>query len=63
MDKITITKDEYFTLRKAELELNLLEVSGVDNWDYYSDALNPDGEPSYDEKIEQLKKEIFKGDK
>lgn len=27
-DKVTITKEEYFELRKSELKLNLLESGG-----------------------------------
>jgi hypothetical protein len=59
MDTITISKDEYFNLKKAQLELNLLEIGGVDNWEWYGDSLNPDGEDDLDTKIEKLRKEIF----
>ena len=59
MNTITISKIEYFNLKKAELELTLLEHGGVDNWDWYGDSLNPDNELSLDEKIEQLKIAIF----
>ncbi|KKK72819.1 hypothetical protein LCGC14_2900050 [marine sediment metagenome] len=55
---ITITKDEYFRLRKAALKLNLLEIGGVDNWEWYGESLNPDGEKCIDDKEEDLKKEI-----
>lgn len=51
---VTISKDEYLSLRKAELTLNLLEAGGVDNWEWYGESLNPDGEPSFEEKEEKL---------
>ena len=55
---ITISKQEYFNLKSCELCLSLLEAGGVDNWEWYGESLNPDGELSYFEKIEELKKEI-----
>lgn len=57
---ITITKDEYFRLRKAELKLTLLENGGVDNWEWYGESLNPDDEPDLDTREEELKQEIEK---
>ena len=57
---ITISKDEYFRLRQNSLQLNLLECGGVDNWEWYGDSLNPDGEKDFEEKIIDLKQEIEK---
>lgn len=55
---ITITKKEYFGLRKAEMEMSLLERGGVDNWEWYGESLNPDGEDEIDIKCKKLEKEI-----
>lgn len=35
-EMITITKKEYDELVEADLQLNHLQNSGVDNWDGYS---------------------------
>lgn len=56
---ITITKEEYFRLKRSEMALNLLEIGGVDNWEWYSESLNPDGEDDFDTREAKLKKEIF----
>jgi len=37
---VTISKEEYLRLRKAEEKLNRLEVAGIDNWGWYEDYLN-----------------------
>ena len=50
---ITITKDEYFGLKKAALTLEILESSGVDNWEGYGEGFE-----DFDEQVEKLKKEI-----
>lgn len=42
-----ITKKEYYRLKCAELKLTMPEVGGVDNWDWYGDAFNPDEEASF----------------
>jgi len=55
---ITISKTEYFSLKKDELELSLLEVGGVDNWEWYGESLNPDGEKTLGEKLIELKQKI-----
>ena len=53
---IEISEDEYYKLQCAELKLDMLEAAGVDNWDWYGVALNPDdGSKSYDELCEELK--------
>jgi len=56
---ITITKREYFELKCAEIQISMLEAGGVDNWDWYGEALNPEGELSYREEKAQLHKELF----
>lgn len=42
-----VTKKRYRELLEKEIKLDMLEAAGVDNWDWYDDALNPDGEDSY----------------
>jgi hypothetical protein len=37
---ITITKEEYDTLKEDALFLRALERAGVDNWEGYDDALD-----------------------
>lgn len=39
-DTVTIAIEEYESLKEAQLELNALEDSGVDNWSGYSDAMS-----------------------
>lgn len=56
-DTILIPKKEYAKLLKADTKLNLLENAGVDNWDWYGDALNPDGEQSYSDYCDEIDKE------
>lgn len=58
---ITIRKQEYFNLRLSQEILDRLEAGGVDNWDWYSDSLNPDEGESLEEFEERLKKEILGG--
>jgi len=55
---VTITKDVYLRLRKAEIKLNMLECGGVDNWEWYGESLNREGEMSYEEAVEAIEKEI-----
>lgn len=38
-EKVTITKQRFDELRKAEAVLNALEAGGVDNWEWYSKSL------------------------
>ncbi len=52
-----VPKAEYVELRKAQVKLNMLEAGGVDNWDWFGDSLNPDGEESYSEYCDNLDKE------
>lgn len=42
-ETITITKAYLYTLVLRDIELDCLEAGGVDNWDYYSDALREGG--------------------
>ncbi len=58
---ITITKAAYASLRKADAKLNLLEAGGVDNWDWYGDSLNPDGEQSYSDICKEIDDEVKAG--
>lgn len=52
-ENITISVKEYRDLKKAEAKLELLEVGGVDNWEWYGASLF-EGERT----LEQLEKEI-----
>jgi hypothetical protein len=54
-----ITKEEYYRLKCADLKLNMLEVGGVDNWSWYGESLNPDGEKSLSDLCDELKTEIL----
>lgn len=38
-EMITITQKEYNELSNRDLKLTCLENSGVDNWDWYGDAM------------------------
>ncbi len=38
-ETVTLTKEEYEYLVKAEERLSVLEEMGVDNWEGYSDAM------------------------
>lgn len=59
LDKIGITKKEYYNLKCSSLKLSMLENGGVDNWCWYGDSLNPDNEPSFEDLEYELHKEIF----
>lgn len=37
-DTVTITKEEYDSLVRADKMLTALEIGGVDNWAWYSEA-------------------------
>lgn len=39
MDTVTIPKEEYESLLEASLKLSCLENAGVDNWEWYGEAL------------------------
>lgn len=54
-----ISKEDYFRMKSAEVKLTLLEHAGVDNWDWYGDALNPDDEESFSDWQDRFRKEVF----
>lgn len=56
MDTITITKQEYYELKVADEKLAALESGGVDNWDWYEEALSVQ---IREEIEERLYKQIF----
>ena len=39
MNKVIILQDEYEALLKAQRKLIALERAGVDNWEWYDDAM------------------------
>jgi hypothetical protein len=39
-DKVTISQDEYDSLKEDEKLLDCLRICGVDNWDGFDDAHN-----------------------
>ena len=39
-ETVTITKAEYNLLLRADLRLQALNNNGVDNWDFYGDAMD-----------------------
>ncbi|MFH1444901.1 MAG: hypothetical protein ABIF08_00235 [Nanoarchaeota archaeon] len=55
---IKISKEEYLRLRMAELQLDRLEVGGVDNWEWYGESLNPDDDVDLDTAEKELEAEI-----
>jgi len=59
-DTVTILKSEYTQLRIAQEQLRRLEVGGVDNWEWYGESMNPEGEPDMDEEEESIKREVAK---
>jgi len=58
-DKITINRDEYAHLLINSERLQRLEAGGVDNWIWYGDSLNPDGEESMDDFEKRIKNEVL----
>lgn len=58
---ITIPRKEYYNLRLSAEKLRLLINGGVDNWDYYSDALHQDEGEDINIIEEELQKEILGG--
>lgn len=61
-DTITISREEYLRLRIDELKIIRLKAGGVDNWEWYGDSLNLDGDEPLEDAIERLKAEILGGD-
>lgn len=39
IDTVTIPKTEYEEMKKAIMKLDCLEAAGVDNWEWYGDAM------------------------
>lgn len=39
-ERVTLTKERYEELLRAERELAVLYASGVDNWERYDNAMN-----------------------
>lgn len=39
MDSVVITKSEYEALRRDSIVLGALYAAGVDNWEWYGDAI------------------------
>lgn len=62
-ENITITKKEYYELKSAEAELNLLNMGGVNNWEWYGESLSPDfpdeDNPGLDALLDKIHLEIF----
>jgi hypothetical protein len=52
--QITIPLSEYRTLLKAQVKIKLLRAGGVDNWEWYGEALNPEGEDSYSDLADAI---------
>ena len=49
MDAIIIPKNEFASLLRDSDKLSRLEYGGVDNWEWYNEALNDEEDLSYDE--------------
>lgn len=62
MSKIEIELSEYKKLLKSAVKLNALENAGVDNWDWYGDAINPEGGISYSDLCEMIDKDYAEED-
>ena len=50
---ITVTKDHYLRLKICELELQLLNAAGVDNWEGYGEGFE-----NFEEDKERLRKNV-----
>lgn len=51
--KISINLKEYYDLKKNSLMLSCLNNAGVDNWEWFGDAMD-----EYQERLKQLNLEI-----
>ena len=49
MKAVIIPKNELASLLRDSDKLHRLECGGVDNWEWYSEALNDEEDLSYDE--------------
>jgi hypothetical protein len=54
---IVISKNEYCRLLENEAKLEMLERGGVDNWEFYGEALYPDGQ-DFDDVMSEIKKKV-----
>ena len=54
-EQITISKTEFLRLKIVEEKLDRLELGGVDNWEWYGESLNPEGQLDFDEFKENEK--------
>lgn len=57
--KVIITKTLYYNLKVEAETLRRLENGGVDNWEFYGEALNPEDECALDEFEEALEKKLL----
>jgi hypothetical protein len=57
-DTILIKRDFYVMLLVESEKLKRLERGGVDNWEWYDEALNPPDEPDID-AVEEMLKETY----
>lgn len=57
---VTMKRKRLVDLLKAEEELLLLESGGVDNWEWYSESLNPDGEEDFFERMDRIDRMVSK---
>ena len=61
-DTLIVLRSKYIELLKDSEKLRRLENGGVDNWDWYEDSLNRDGEDSLEEAFEAIEKEYKIGE-
>lgn len=57
-----ITKQRYLELLRSEEILSRLEADGVDNWEWYGESLNPQGELSIRELMEKTNQSLGEND-
>ncbi len=55
-DSVIISKEEFLDLKLNAIRLERLNAGGVDNWEWYSESLHPEGVKSMDEVEEDLRK-------
>jgi hypothetical protein len=58
-NEITITKEDYFQLMCDSLRLSMLQNAGVNNWEWYGEAFNPEGEEDYNAQYKELRRDIL----
>jgi len=57
-DTITISKKEYIRLLVVDEKMNRLDRGGIDNWEWYGEAMYPNDEPDFEEFRENLEKKF-----